>query len=304
MTTYTSRPFENEHDLQALHQFLIELRAQRGHLAYWHIGDLTWRFFLQELRGDPRDIIRLWHDARGALAGFAWFAYDYAFDWQLRVDASARGIEDEMLAWAKEHWASALPNASGEKPSLWSDALEKDDVRSAFLERNRFARGDKPMIYFQRALDEAFLTPKLPDGFSIRAVRAADAANRAGAHREAFHPSRVTDEGYARLMQMPEYDREQDVVTVAPDGVIAAFAMSWVDLVNRLGEFEPVGARVAYRQRGLTKAVLLEGMRRMRTRGAAIASVWTNEDNVAAVRLYESVGFTRVDRDWNYVLHQ
>ncbi len=300
--TYHSRPFQDQNDLRALRQFLIELRAQRGHLAYWHIGDLTWRFFMQELRGDPRAIIRLWHDARGALAGFAWFAYDYAFDWQLRVDACARGIEEEILAWAKERWAVALPNAQGAKPPLWSDALERDAARIAFLERNHFARGDKPMIYFQRALDDAIPTPKLPDGFSLRAVRAKDAANRADAHREAFHPSRVTDEGYARLMQMPEYDRDLDVVAVAPDGGIAAYAMSWVDEVNRLGEFEPVGARVAYRQRGLTKVVLLEGLRRMRVRGADTASVWTNEDNIAAVRLYESVGFTRLDRDWNYIL--
>ena len=56
---------------------------------------------------------------------------------------------------------------------------------------------------------------------------------------------------YARLMRLPGYERDLDVVAVAPDGVIAAYVNGWTDPLNRIGDFGPVGARPAYRRQGL-----------------------------------------------------
>ena len=97
-------------------------------------------------------------------------------------------------------------------------------------------------------------------------------------------------------MGLPVYDRELDVVAVSPDGVIAAYVNGWIDPLNRIGDFGPVGARPDYRRRGLTRAVLLECLRRMRDRGMDRVSVSTGETNLAAIRLYESIGFRVVNR--------
>ena len=51
----------------------------------------------------------------------------------------------------------------------------------------------------------------------------------------------ISDDDYARLMQLPGYHRELDVVAVAPDGVIAAYVNCWIDPTNRIGDFGPVG---------------------------------------------------------------
>jgi ribosomal protein S18 acetylase RimI-like enzyme len=110
----------------------------------------------------------------------------------------------------------------------------------------------------------------------------------------------VTDEQYARFMKMPGYDRDLDVVAVAPDGTIAAYVNGWLDPVNKIGDLGPVGAREAYRRQGLTRAVLLECMRRMKARGMDRVCVSTGEPNAAARGLYESVGFRIVNRYVEY----
>jgi ribosomal protein S18 acetylase RimI-like enzyme len=61
--------------------------------------------------------------------------------------------------------------------------------------------------------------------------------------------------------------------------------------VNRTGEFEPVGARPAHRRKGLGKAVILEGLPRLRERGAEAGIVYSVHSNEAATKLYESAGF-------------
>lgn len=256
---FSSRPFENETDLQRMCALLVDARRIAGHDAgYWHVGDLAWRYFLLTFRADPCRSIRLWQDASGKLVGYAVFGDDFSIDWQILLDACWHGIEDEMMVWAKERWSEAM--------------------------------------------NDPISNPQSPMGFIVRGVAGEhEAANRASAHRESFAPSRVTDDGYLRLMRMAEYDRELDVAAVSPDGVIAAYAMGWVDTVNKIGEFEPVGACPAYQRKGLTRAALLEGMRRMKERGAHTAIVCTGAKNDPALPLYESVGFQRVDRELEYV---
>ena len=151
-----------------------------------------------------------------------------------------------------------------------------------------------------RSLGEPIPASEAPAGFQVRALGASgENAERAAAHREVWQPwtvGNVSADDYARLMRLPVYDRDLDVVAVSPDGVIAAYVNGWIDPVNRIGDFGPVGARPDYRRRGLTRAVLLECLRRMRDRGMDRVSVSTGETNLAAIRLYESIGFRVVNR--------
>jgi ribosomal protein S18 acetylase RimI-like enzyme len=91
------------------------------------------------------------------------------------------------------------------------------------------------------------------------------------------------------------------VVAVAPDGVIAAYVNGWIDPLNRIGDFGPLGALPAYRRQGLTRAVLQECLRRMQRRGMERVSVSTGVSNTPAIRLYESVGFRIVNKYLEYV---
>ena len=58
-----------------------------------------------------------------------------------------------------------------------------------------------------------------------------------------------------------------------------------------------------YRRQGLAKALMLESLRYMQAKGMKIAVVRTTASNEPAIRLYESVGFTVVDKLHKYVKH-
>jgi ribosomal protein S18 acetylase RimI-like enzyme len=154
----------------------------------------------------------------------------------------------------------------------------------------------------RRDLQGPFHEPAVPAGWTVRHVGGEEEwAERVEAHREVWSPSRVTLPDYRRLRAAPVYQPELDLVAAGPGGVVGSYCICWHDAVNRTGEFEPVGTRPALRRLGLGKAVILEGLRRLRGRGARSAIVYSVWDNQATRALYESAGFRVYDRDYLYV---
>jgi ribosomal protein S18 acetylase RimI-like enzyme len=96
------------------------------------------------------------------------------------------------------------------------------------------------------------------------------------------------------LTRLPGYDLSLDIIAVAPDGSGASACTCWYDRETRSGEFEPVGTNRAMQRLGLGKAVIAEGLRRLREHGATQAIVQTNPTNTPAIALYTASGFQHV----------
>jgi mycothiol synthase len=303
----TSRQYQTEEDLLEMRALLMEGRARTGDWRYAHVGLLAWDFFMVACHLDPRQHLRLWHDGDGKLVGHALLGEDPVLDWQVLPEHEWSGIEDEALSWAEELVAALRRH----DPAKWSGPLgcgvrQDDAPRLAFLESHGFRyHGQFAEVNMIRSLERAIPEAVLPEGYRVRALaEAGEVAERAAAYREVWQPwtvGDVSDEQYAACMRMPGYERDLDVVAVAPGGVIAAYVNCWLDPANRIGDFGPVGARPTYRRRGLTRAVLLEGMRRLRAAGMDRVCVSTGVANAAARALYESVGFAVVNRYLDYL---
>jgi predicted N-acetyltransferase YhbS len=67
----------------------------------------------------------------------------------------------------------------------------------------------------------------------------------------------------------------------------------WFDDVTRTGAFEPVGTAPDHQRKGLGRAVMAEGLRRLRHLGATLAYVGGFTPGANA--LYASVGFKDYD---------
>lgn len=302
-----SRFYAGELDLQQMRNLLMEARLQCGDdWRYWHVGDLAFWFFMVTCHLDPHEYIRLWYDARDRLAGYAILGEDPSFDCQVLPEYAWSGIESEAFSWAEAR-LSELRQSDAQRWSgpVVSGARQDDTRRILFLEELGFTPGTYIEVNMLRSLNEPIPEPVVPSGYQVRALsEAGETSNRAAAQRQVWHPytvGNVSDDDYTRFMRMPGYQRELDVVAVAPDGVIAAYVNGWIDPVNRIGDFGPVGALPAYRQRGLTRAVLLECMRRMQAMGMERVCVSTGENNTPALRLYEGTGFRIKNRYLEFV---
>ncbi len=302
----TSRFYETECDLQQMQGLLVEARSRTDDWRYAHVGELLFQFLMVACHLVPQEHIRLWYDD-SKLVGYAVLGEDPSFDWQVLPEYEWCGIETEAMAWAETRLAELRTrDAQRWSGHLVSGARQDNAKRTAFLEQHGFRPGGQfSEVNMLRWLDRPIPEAMIPAGYQVRAVdEANEISDRAAAQREVWHPwtvGNVSGADYAYFMQLPGYHRDLDVVAVTPDGVIAAYVNGWIDPLNRIGDFGPVGARPAYRRQGLTRAVLLEGLRRMQAHGMNRVAVSTGVSNMPAMRLYESVGFEIVNKYLEYV---
>ncbi len=142
-------------------------------------------------------------------------------------------------------------------------------------------------------------THTLPSGFVIRPLAGtSEVAAYVDLHQTVFESKSMRVEWRARTLQQPAYQPALDLVVVAPDGRLAAFCVCWLhdDANGKRGQIEPMGVHPDFRNLGLGRAILSQGLRRLYDQGAQEVFVETDNYRDAAFALYESVGF-RVVRD-------
>ena len=91
-----------------------------------------------------------------------------------------------------------------------------------------------------------------------------------------------------RLARCSLYDPGLDLAVLASDGSVAGYALCWGDPVTRIGLVEPVRVEDEHAGRGLAKAMVGAGLRRLADRGATSLRIgWQSEQ---AHGLYRSLG--------------
>jgi predicted N-acetyltransferase YhbS len=140
-------------------------------------------------------------------------------------------------------------------------------------------------------IDREFVVD-IPDGFEIARPNEVSDHQKGLAHGKAFGYHRAdgssdeSSEGaYAMIRNAPDYDPGLDISIIDIDGEVASFATVWYDEFNRIGMLEPVGTIPKYRNLGLGKAVVFEGMNRIGKRGARKMYVGSDQE------FYLSMGF-------------
>jgi len=289
-------------DLQDLYTMLDLLSVGNGANTgthYVHRGDLQWwLFYNDDVNQAWKSDIRLWHED-DRLIGWALLSPDeHAIDVFTVPELCGDPRQHEMLAWASEQMTQL-----GYIEINWVE--ENDDARIHWLESNGFARKGFHSVYFRRSLADPVPDLVLPDGFHIRTSRGTqeDARLRSVASKASFGSTKPFDEYWLRtwrFIQSPAYRPEHEIFVMSPDEQVAAYCIVWTDPITKVGHFEPVGTHPDFQRKGLGKVMLFDAMIRLKSEDMTEADVCTSHDNVAAIHLYESVGFELSKRLFTY----
>jgi mycothiol synthase len=297
--TLRSRAYAGEADLEALAAFLNLAEAHDRVEEGSSVTELREEF--NEPGFDPVNSLRLYENTQGELVGFAqiYMAEDSAdndgFLWFKVHPAYRTGqIEPLMFAWAEEQLRQRG------RVKLRVMAQNQETERQALIERHGFV----PVRYFlrmRRPLSEPIPVPLFPQGYQLRAgdhdpQAWADLYNDSFADHYNFHPH---DAEFVQHWQHdPDYRSELNLVAIAPDGTLAAFAWCHIhsERNKRSGRLDGtiglLGTRRGHRRLGLGRAMLLSGMHLLRDAGMSHADLGVDAASpTGANTLYESVGF-------------
>ncbi|MBC7232336.1 MAG: GNAT family N-acetyltransferase [Chloroflexi bacterium] len=219
-----------------------------------------------------------------------------------------RGIGTALMQRAIEH----ARTFKRDKP-LFLQIGVRHQVAGA--EELALSLGLKPVRYFFymecHDLDH-IPEPVFPEGISVRPyIVGQDDAAFVETYNEGFsdHWGYVptTLDEVKHWQNAPGFRAENNLLAVDASGRIVAlclvlFPQMEPDLLQKNPPLiDDLAVHPAYRRRGIGRALLLAGMRRIREEGYHAAALGVDADNPnQALRLYESVGFTTVARSTYY----
>jgi predicted N-acetyltransferase YhbS len=141
---------------------------------------------------------------------------------------------------------------------------------------------------------------ELPEGYLIRPTREADSEPILKLIGYAIKGD-VTIDKYEALRSDSRFKEALELVVENTEGEVVSYAMFWRDKPSKTAVLEPVACMENYRNKGLTKALLLYGMKQLESEGIKAVYVSTSGTNTSSQALYSSVGFVNFGWEFEYI---
>jgi mycothiol synthase len=308
---FTSFPYTGEADLPSI-VALLDACEEVDHLDDGaSVEELRLRFSYPN--AEPTRNVRLWKDAQGRVIGFAllWFFEPAAtVDGRLlalKVHPAARGggLEAEMFQWAEQRVREAGKEHG--LPAEFVFRIRDDQTDLLALAQARGLTLNRYFWMMARSLEEPIPAPVLPAGFTLQqGAGPADAGRYVAMFNDTWidhwQGHLMTVEQFLYDLTLPDYQAEMDIIALAPDGTFAAFCYNRISPEENArsgrsdGWIEALGTRRGFRKIGLGRALLLDGLQRLRAAGMTSARLGVDAASpTGANRLYASVGFRVVE---------
>ncbi len=278
-------PYRNDDDYWRMREFLRELFILNGRVERnWHVARLDyarWHTCLNCAHVGFEDVVTLW-ELDGRLVAFL-MPDGGPGEAHLAVHPDFRTpeLEAEMLDVAEQHLTAAKPDGS-RRLCVWVHG--RDDQLRELVRARDYAQQGWSEHQRRRDLDASTVIEDVPvpAGYDIHSMGdGLELLERCYASGLGFHEGdlKVATENrddvtwYRNIQRAPLYRRDLDLVATAPGGAVACLCTIWFDDVTRSACYEPVATVPAHRRRGLARAVLTEGLRRLQRLGCTRAFV-------------------------------
>ncbi len=291
-----SRPCTNEEDFWHARNFLRDIFLLNGRLEHsWNVARLDyWRWHYIKTCNILESVekgMMLWENIDGNIIA----ALNHLGGSELRLHIHphfrSAELENEILAYAEENFFTMTNNG---RRYVYLPIFEDDTQRQEIAQNRGYKKQAGWGHHYRRNLDSAIPDTPLPSGYAIRSMGAAEEhPARSWASWRAFHndePDANYDGDYSwcrNLQSAPLYRRDLDIVAVAPNGSIASFCTIFYDDYTRSAVTVVVGTAAEHWRRGLGKAVITEGLRRLKEVGCTLVFSTAHEE--PANFLYRSV---------------
>jgi GNAT superfamily N-acetyltransferase len=289
----TQRPFSTEQD-----KYLMSALARQFAENNFHVIDLPYRF--SSWAFDDPENISLWFDDNQQLV--AWAALQTPF-WAIDYvchPAQESHLHQEILSWADQR-AQATHNTLYVRPAWFVMVFSGQSNRIRDLENAGFKCqsdvGDDSWskVLMRRSSQSPVKIYEPRSGFTVRPLAGESEVQKyVELHQSVFESKNMTVDWRTRTLQHPDHKPDLDIVVEAPDGRLVAFCICWFNENSRDGHVEPLGSHKDFRQYGLGRAALSDGLRRLQSLGAQNIFVETDNYRNTAFRLYESSDFQTI----------
>lgn len=205
-----------------------------------------------------------------------------------------RHLRKEMLEYAENNLAGV--SSKDGRRYLCAYVNDVDREFAAFVEARGYRREDEESrAMLQFPVPNPFPEIQLPDGFRLTSL--AEDCDWAKVHRVLWRGFDHGDdvpmneeefESRRKMFDPPKARLDLKIVAAAPNGEFASFCGMFYEPTGRFAYVEPVATDPRYRQMGLGKAAVLEGIRRCAELGADTAYVG-NE-----LPIYTAIGFKKI----------
>lgn len=291
----TMHPVCNESEYWQTRNFLREIfllhdRIERG----WNVARLDyWRWHLiANLQAYPsvENSLFVWTTENGKIVAALNGIVQGEARLHIHPEYRSPQLQDEMLAQAE----TALFTTEDGTPFVYLPVDSDDSLLHETLINRGYEKNPGRSNKWRRDLDAPIPEVKTPADYKIRSMGGEEEhPARSWASWRSFHseePNENYDGDYSWIRNMqsaPLYRRDLDIVAATPNGEIASFCTIYYDDYTRSAVCVLVGTAAEHWQRGLGKAVIYEGMRRLQRFGCT--RIFATAFDPPANALYGSV---------------
>ncbi|NEP90390.1 MAG: GNAT family N-acetyltransferase [Okeania sp. SIO2C2] len=316
MKTLTPRCYGGETDLEAIAQLLNS--NESAHQFHEWPSPAEMLMQLETPSVDKQCDICLWEDSNSQVMAIAGLMIpeigeDIAGILWFRVDPQTKGnnLEAQILEWGEKRMGE-VGRERNVKVKVLCGAHGDNSQRISLLESCGFEI-ERYFLTMERSLTDPIPEAEFPEGFTLKHIEnEADAAVWTEMFNQTFidhwNHQDITVESVKDKLNDPKYQSELSLVAVAPDGTFAALCDCQIHPENnelkgrKDGYINTLGTRRGFRKRGLGRGILLSALKLLKAEGMETAMLYVDADNLlGATRLYESVGFKRVNTQIAYI---
>ncbi|MEZ4643580.1 MAG: GNAT family N-acetyltransferase [Chloroflexota bacterium] len=300
---FKQRLCQDEADYWRVRNFLREVFLCNGRIEHsWHVARLDhWRWhFIKTCQTTPpfAEVTVAWETKKGELAAVLHPLGDGEIRLHIHPRFRSAKLEAEIFTYAWEQYAQET--ATGKH--IIAPVFAHDTLRQETLTGLGFSKYPGWNHHYWRDLTAALPTAPLPEGYHLRAMGdESEHPARSWCSWRAFHADEPDSNydgdhsWYRNFQSAPLYRRDLDIVAAAPDGSIAGFCTCAYDDYTRSAVTVLVGVAAEHWRRGIGKAVMYEGMRRLKQLGCT--RVFSTANEMPADALYHSVMQTHMVTD-------